>query len=218
MPARVAPFAMVAVVAQHRRNDPGRAIGRRGDDPPARRILLVDRHGVDADEIHDLVGGMKIAPGRFHQAVVDRLGAAHDLQAPGQRAGLREAPVDAGEHHVEDALDMGVRLAFRPKRRLVGPHQFGDRKPALAPARQKLGPRAKGIGKLRFGRGRIVAGAVADDEAAADREPGLVGERPALHVARDEPHGVGMARRGRQRVEANRALGIEGDRRAARRG
>ena len=202
---------MVAVIAQHGGNDSGRAIGRRGDDAPARRVLLVDRHGVDADEIHDLVRRVKVALGRLHETIMDRPGATHELQAAGQRPGLREAPVDAGEHHVEDALDMGVDRAFRPERRLVRPHQLGDREPVFAPARQKLGPGAKGIGQARFGRGGVRARAVADDEPAADREPRLVGERPALRVARDEPHGVGMARRGRQRVERNGALGIEGD-------
>ena len=43
---------------------------------------------------------------------MDRLGAAHDLEPARQRAGLCEAPVDAGEHHVEDALGMGFRLAL----------------------------------------------------------------------------------------------------------
>ena len=106
---------------------------------------------------------------------------------------------------------MGVGLAFGPQRGLVGAHELGDRKLGFAPARQKLGPRAKGIGKLRLGRGRVFAGAVADDEPAADREPGFVGERPALPVARDEAHGVGMARRRRHGVETNCALGVEGN-------
>ena len=112
---------------------------------------------------------------------------------------------------------MSLDRALGPKRGLVRPHQFGDREPAFAPARQQFGPRAKGIGHARFGRGEVCvcARAVADDESAADREPGLVGERPALSVARDEPHGVGMARRGRDRIERNSALGIEGDEPAA---
>ena len=133
------------------------------------------------------------------------------FRPPGNGPDCVEAPVDAGEHHVENALDMGIDCAFRPERRLVRPHELGDRELSFAPARQKLGPGAKGIGQARFGRGGVRARAVADDEPATDREPGLVGERPALRVARDEPHGVGMARRGRQRVERNGALGIEGD-------
>ncbi len=106
---------------------------------------------------------------------------------------------------------MGVRIARRPQRRLVGPHELGDRKRGFPPARQKLGPRAKRIGKQRSWRRRVVLGAVADDEPAANREPCFVGERPALFVARDEPHCVGMFWRGRQRVERNRALGVEGN-------
>ena len=55
--------------------------------------------------------------------------------------------------------------------------------------------------QARVGRGRVFVGAVANDEAAADREPGLVGERGAARVLRDEPQRIGMARRRRQRVE-----------------
>ena len=62
---------------------------------------------------------------------------------------------------------------------------------------------------LRLGRGRVFLDAVTDDEPAADREPGFVGKRAALRIARDEPHRVGMARRRRHSVEANCALGVE---------
>ena len=72
---------------------------------------------------------------------------------------------------------MGVDLAWRLKRRLVGADEPGDRKPGLAAARKKLGPRAKRMRQAGVGRGGVLAGAVADDEAAADRKPGLVGER-----------------------------------------
>ena len=51
--------------------------------------------------------------------------------------------------------------------------------------------------------------AVPDDEPAADREPGLVGERSRLPVPRDEAHGVGMARRRRHGVEHDGPLGVE---------
>ena len=40
--------AMVEVVADDGGDDAGRAVGRRGDDPPAGGVLLVDGHGVDA--------------------------------------------------------------------------------------------------------------------------------------------------------------------------
>ena len=39
--------AVVEVVAEHRRDDAGGAVGRRGDDAAAGGVLLVDRHGVD---------------------------------------------------------------------------------------------------------------------------------------------------------------------------
>ena len=59
---------------------------------------------------------------------------------PLPRMAVCESAIDACEHHVEDPLGMFVRLAFGPQRGLVGPHELGDRKLGLAPARQKLGP------------------------------------------------------------------------------
>ncbi len=88
---------------------------------------------------------------------------------------------------------------------------LGDGKPGLAPTRQKLGAGAKGMREMRVGRGSVFAGAVANDETAADREPGLVGERGAARVLRDEPQRIGMAGRRRQRVERDRGRRIEGD-------
>ena len=107
---------------------------------------------------------------------------------------------------------MGVDLAWRLKRRLVGADEPGDRKPGRAAAREKLGPRAKRMRQAGVGRGGVLAGAVADDETAADREPGLVGERSAPCVAGDKAQGVRVARSGSHRVENNRGRRIEGDR------
>ena len=108
---------------------------------------------------------------------------------------------------------MSVDLALRAERRLVGADQPGDRKPRLASADQKLRPRAERMRQADVGaRRRLPVRAVADDEAAADREPGLVGEGRAVHVAGDEPHCVRMARRGRHRVERNFRRRIEDDR------
>src|SRR5208282_5304487 len=44
----------LAVVADDRRDDPGRPVGRRSDDSAAGGILLVDRDGIDADPIDRL--------------------------------------------------------------------------------------------------------------------------------------------------------------------
>ena len=82
-------LAMVAVIAHDRRNPPAAPlVGAVTTLPPPH--FLVDRHGVDADEVHDLVGGVKVAPRRLGQAVMDRLGAAHDLEAPRRRARFRQ--------------------------------------------------------------------------------------------------------------------------------
>ena len=107
---------------------------------------------------------------------------------------------------------MGVDLAWRLKRPLVGADEPGDRKAGLAAARKKLGPRAERMRQAGAGRGGVLAGAVADDEAAADRKPGLVGERGLGGVAGDKPQGVRVAWSGSDRVENNRGRRIEGDR------
>ena len=53
---------MIAVIAQHRGDDARRAVGRRGDDAPARGVLLVDRHRIDGDVVHDFMRGARVAP------------------------------------------------------------------------------------------------------------------------------------------------------------
>ena len=85
----------------------------------------------------------------------------------------------------------------------------------LAAARQKLGARAEGIGRAAFALGFARVRAVAQDEAAADREPGLAGERRPGCVARKKAKRVRVARRRRDDVEDDRARRVEGDPAAA---
>ena len=82
---------------------------------------------------------------------------------------------------------------------------------ASRPRARSSAPERKGYGSCGSGAEAICVAAVPDDEPAADREPGLVGERLALPVSRDEAHGVGMARRRRHGVEGDGPLGVEDD-------
>ena len=73
--------------------------------------------------------------------------------------------------------------------------------PELATARQQLRAGAEGIGDLGPARRPFFLRPFAQDEAPADREPGLVGEQGAVGVAGDEAERVGMAQRRGQDVE-----------------
>ena len=82
-------------VAQHRRNDAGRAIGRRRDDAAAGGVLLVDGHGVDREPV---IGEQRVGPVLapfFLQLLVQLAGAAPHLEPARHDAVLRQAAVDA---------------------------------------------------------------------------------------------------------------------------
>ena len=111
-PSGVAPGAMVAVIAQHGGHDAGRAVGRRGDDAAAGGVLLVDRHRIDADEIHDLVGGAGVAAPRWRAGGRRSPWRAADLQPARQLARRGQAAIDASEHRA----DRPRRDARRPRR------------------------------------------------------------------------------------------------------
>ena len=149
--------------------------------------------------------------GVLGETLENRLRPALDGEATRQRAGLREPSVHASEHDVEHVPDVRVRLARRAQSVLVGAHQLRDRKPRLAAAREKLGAGAEGPGDAGAALGPALVVALARDKTAADREPGLVGERRPVGVAGDEAEGVRVARRRRDDVEADRARRVEGD-------
>src|ERR687890_1389717 len=75
----------VAVVVQDGRDDAGGAVGRRGDHPPAGRVLLVDGQGVERDPLHraERVGLVRV----LLELGAQRRGAPADLEPPGQDAG-----------------------------------------------------------------------------------------------------------------------------------
>jgi len=55
-----APGTKPVVVVQHGRDDAGRAVGRRGDDAAAGRILLVDRERVQRHPVHRRSGSSPV--------------------------------------------------------------------------------------------------------------------------------------------------------------
>ena len=101
-------------VAQHRRHDAGRAVGRRGDDAAAAGILLVDRHGVDRQPV---IGEQRVGPVRapfLLQLVVQLAGAAAHFQPARHDAFLRQAALDAAAASPSQMrVEAGVELVAR---------------------------------------------------------------------------------------------------------
>jgi hypothetical protein len=114
------------VVVQHRRDDARGTIGGRGDDAAAGCVLLVDRHGVDVDEIQD---GELVAQGPLGlgaECAVQFGGAALDQQVAGQAAFGADAALHTGAHRLPDAVQPGIHLGVGAPGLFVGPHHLGD--------------------------------------------------------------------------------------------
>ena len=87
MPASRRARAIVAVIAQHRGNDAGRAVGRRGHDAAAGGVLLVDGHREEADPVHDLMRRARIVqPVRLDSAASSIFARRRTLKAARQLA------------------------------------------------------------------------------------------------------------------------------------
>jgi hypothetical protein len=95
------------VVMQHRRNDPGRTVGGRGDHAPAVGVFFVDGQGVEVDPVEHR---QRIAQADLGSAqlAMQRRGAALDLQAARQDAFVAAAGGDAVLHHLPDFQQAGA--------------------------------------------------------------------------------------------------------------
>jgi hypothetical protein len=90
------------VVVQHRRDDPGRTVGRRCDDPAARGVLFVDRERV---QVHPVHRGERVAQARLgvgDQHLVHLRRAPRHLESAGQDALVLDPALDAVLHHLPD--------------------------------------------------------------------------------------------------------------------
>ena len=208
--AGLAPVrAEIDDVAQDRRHDPGRPVGRGRDHAPARGVLLVHREREQADPVHDLVGRPAVGELLGLQRLVQAPGAPAHLEAAGQLPVHPQAAGDAGEHRVADRVEAVLDLSLAAQGALVGHLDLRDRQAGLGADPQEVGPAVERVGN-RSGfdprRSRI---ALLLDEAAADRVAHHLVEEGARRVEGAEPHPVGVARQDLGEVEREVAGGLE---------
>jgi hypothetical protein len=103
-PSSVAP-AVVAVVAHHRGHHARRAVGGRGDHTPPRGVLLVHRHGIDAEPVVDGVRLRQVDPALRQQLLVDAPRPPLHPQPAGQFALHPQAAFDAIVHRLPDRVE-----------------------------------------------------------------------------------------------------------------
>ena len=177
-----------SVEMQHRRHDPGGAVGRRGDDAAAGRVLLVHRECISIDPVHD-VERLLIRP--LRQDTVELRRAPAHFQHSRQQAALTEAALDATLHHLPDMHELRANALVRVPGTLVGEDELEQLEPVLATQREQLG----GGSEWKWRRGVSARlprlGLVAPhDEPAADRVVVLLAQLAALRRERREAHAV----------------------------
>ncbi len=136
------------------------------------------------------------------EPVVDALGAPLHLEPAGQLAFELEAALEAGEHRLQERVELRLHRLVAGDGGLVAAHQFGDGHALRGGDLQEIGGVAE---RMRVALRAVVGErlALAHDESAADREPCLLGDGLAAGVESGEHERVGMARRRRDIVEHN---------------
>ncbi len=200
---------------QHRGNHAGRAVGRRGDDTAARRVLLVDGHRIQVDPVEHR---QRVAQRLFRalaQAGVQLGRAALHPHRAGQVALDLAAALDARGHRAPDREQPGAHFVGGTQRAFVAHHQLGDRQPVLAALAHQVVAGAERIRHLDGRTHAVHAIAVAvHDEAAADRVILFLDEQLAVLVEGLEAHPVRVhdARAAHQlAIEADVLLFLEAD-------
>ena len=134
---------------QHGRHDASGTIGRCSDDPAARGVFLIDRHGVQVDEIQngELVFQCLLGPGA--QRAVQLSGAALDAQATGQMTLGAAAAGHAGLHGLPDRVQPVVKLLIGAPGVLVAAHHLGNRQAGAYRDGQQLVAAGERVGHHR---------------------------------------------------------------------
>src|SRR5690606_1336162 len=94
------------VVVEDGGDDAGGAVGRRGDHPPAGRVLLVDR---EREQVDPVQGGQRVGVvGARDQFRVQPRRAPLHVQAAGQGGLGADAALHAGAHRFPDLATVGT--------------------------------------------------------------------------------------------------------------
>ncbi|CRQ25071.1 hypothetical protein PAERUG_E16_London_17_VIM_2_04_14_00120 [Pseudomonas aeruginosa] len=179
---------------QHRRNDPRRAVGRRGHHAAAAGVLLVHRQGVEVDPVEHAEGIAQAGLRPLAQLAVERRRTAPDLQPAGHDALVAAAGLDAVLHHLPDTQQAGAGFLGGAPGLLVLGHQLADRQ-AFADAMVEQLPR--GLEGERQRRAVLddaveAGGLVVDHETAAHRVVLAAADLQAGGVEGTEDHAIGM--------------------------
>ncbi len=215
--------AMLQVVADDCGDNAGRAVRRRGHHAPAGGVLLVDRHGVDREPVHDAMRLQAVRTMLGEELLVDLLRPPLHFEPARQFAGERQPAIHASVHRLPDAVEPGVEMDIRHARHLVGALQLRDGKPGRPAHPKHLRSGGEGIRHRRICRcgnrnplpacRRQFVGP--RDEAAADRVEDALHERRAVRIDGPEGHPVGVAGKRRAIVEEDVGHRIEADLRQA---
>ena len=181
------------IKTQHRRYDPGSAVGRCRDHLATRSIFLIHRQSPEIDPVQygQRVGQGPLLP--LHQPRVDQRRTAFDAQATGQYPALLNSAIDTVRHRIGNRTDAGAdRFVFLPGT-LVGAHDVGDRQPFVGGDPEQVRARTKAIGHIPQAAFRIVAAnlVLIQNRTAADRI--IDAGRDRLLIPKSgKPHGIAV--------------------------
>ena len=178
---------------------PGGAVGRRGDDPAAGGVLLVDRQRVEGDPVHHAQRvGRRASLGSRRRRGAGAAARRRTLQAAGQHARRCRMPRSTHSCITAQMCSSPARTSSSVRQASsLASMTLADRQPRLAAAapaaRRRCGTgTAPGSRPARRGRRRA---SLVDDEPAADRVVGALGRSVgAVGVERGEAHAVGVER------------------------
>ncbi|MDB5540469.1 MAG: hypothetical protein JWQ89_2196 [Devosia sp.] len=160
-----------------------------------RGILLVHRHGKDAEPVVAQKRARLVALPGGAQLFVDGLGAAVDVEPAGHDAVGAEPALDAAVHRRPEPVEAGIERPAADPRLLVGPLHLGDRETGGACHVQHLGGVLERVGDRRPADRHLTALelGLADDEAAADRIVDTAEQQRAVRIIGEELQAVGVA-------------------------
>ena len=187
--------------------DAGGTVRRRGDDPAARGVLLVDR---ERERAEPFAGDLASAFGfNALELLADHSRATLDLEDAWEHTVRVQAGVHASGHRVPDGVEACGELFFRAHREFVLPRDIGDREAVLIAECEQRG--RVGVAERQGSGGDLRVFSLTPDEAAADRVVRLFSESVPVDPERSERHGIRMPRQPRARSELDVVL-LERDR------